>query len=256
MSEIQEKRERAALPAAQPEADGAIDLVELMFRLMASWKLIICLVAVCAIAAGVYTQYFITPMYRATSVIYVVNRSDSVINMSDLQLGSALTNDYIKLFSMWEIHEQVLEKLNLPYSYDTAKLMLSVTNSNGTRMLDVTVTSASAEEAASMANAYAEVACDYIAERMVTDKPTMMSVALTPSNPISPNKTRNILMGIMLGGMAAVGFVTLRMLLDDKYKTAEEIRRYTGLVTLAVIPEDENSNRTKSKRVKHVGRKA
>ena len=26
------------------------------------------------------------------------------------------------------------------------------------------------------------------------------------------------------------------MILDDKYKTAEEIRKYTGLITLAIVP--------------------
>lgn len=33
------------------------------------------------------------------------------------------------------------------------------------------------------------------------------------------------------------------MLINDTYKSAEEIRRYTGLVTLAIIPvEDEAVN--------------
>jgi len=243
MSGIQEKRERTNLPAVQTaDADATIDLVEMFYRLLGSWKLILCLALVCAIAAGVYTVYFVTPMYRATSVIYVLNRSDSAINMSDLQIGSALTSDYVKLFSMWEIHEQVIERLNLPYSYSGARSMLSVTNSNNTRMLDLTVTSPSAQEAADMANAYAEVAADYIAERMVTDRPTIISTALVPANPVSPSKTRNIMMGFLLGCVVAAGFVVLRMLMDDKYKTAEDIRKYTGLVTLAVIPAEEQDD--------------
>ncbi len=248
MSGTQEKRERTNLPAVQTaEADATIDLVEMFYRLLGSWKLILCLALVCAIAAGVYTMYFVTPMYRATSVIYVLNRSDSAINMSDLQIGSALTSDYVKLFSMWEIHEQVIERLNLPYSYGTARSMLSVTNSSNTRMLDLTVTSPSAKEAADMANAYAEVAADYIADRMVTDRPTVISTALVPANPVSPSKTRNIMMGFLLGGVAAAGFVVLRMLMDDKYKTAEDIRKYTGLITLAVIPVEEQDDAQRGK---------
>lgn len=34
-----------------------------------------------------------TPMYKATATIYVVSRNDSVLNFSDLQVGSELTSD-------------------------------------------------------------------------------------------------------------------------------------------------------------------
>ena len=70
-----------------------IDLVELMYRLMRSWKLIVSLAVGLALVVGVFTAFFVTPMYEATSIIYVLSNRDSAINMSDLQLGSALTQD-------------------------------------------------------------------------------------------------------------------------------------------------------------------
>ena len=88
---------------AHAEEGATIDLVELMYRLLASWKLIVCLAVSFAIVVGVYTLCFVTPMYQATSTIYVLSRKDSAINMSDLQIGTALTNDYIKVFDMWEV---------------------------------------------------------------------------------------------------------------------------------------------------------
>ena len=98
-------------------------------------------------------------------------------------------------------------------------------------------------------NEYAEVASQYIADTMATDKPNIMSTALVPSNPVSPNKTRNIMLGFLLGGILAAGIITVRMLINDTYKTSEDIRRYTGLVTLAVIPvEDQDSNGKRRKK--------
>ena len=89
----------------------------------------------------------------------------------------------------------------------------------------------------------------YIADTMATDKPNIMSTALVPSNPVSPNKTRNIMLGFLLGGILAAGIITVRMLINDTYKTSEDIRRYTGLVTLAVIPvEDQDSNGKRRKK--------
>ena len=230
------------------EENDTIDLAELVYRLISGWKLIVCLALVFALAVGVYTVYFVTPMYEATATIYVLNRSDSAINMSDLHIGTALTSDYIKVFKMWEVHEDVISNLGLPYTYSQMKSSLSVTNESNTRMLDITFKSSSAEEAAAVANEYAKVASQYIADTMSTDKPNIMSVALVPANPVSPNKTRNVLLGFLLGMVLACGIITVRMLMDDKYKTAEDIRRYTGLTTLAVVPIEDPAAEEKSRR--------
>ena len=242
----QKQAGNGTLPAvAQPAESATIDLVELMYRLLGNWKLIAGLAVGLAVIMGVYTSFFVTPMYEATSIIYVLSNRDSAINVSDLQLGSELTQDYIKVFHMWEVHEQVISNLGLSYSYSQMQNMLSVS-----RMLDIRVTSADPQEAADIANEYAQVASQYIAETMATDKPNIMSVALVPSNPVSPNKTRNILLGFLLGGILAAGIVTVRMLMDDKYKTAEDIRRYTGLATLAVVPVENGSAAKNRKRAR------
>lgn len=261
MSDQRKKRAQASEPVrmpafageAQPAAGDTIDLVELMYRLLGGWKLIVSLTLLLAVGAGIYTTYRVTPMYQATSTIYVLSRSDSAINMSDLQLGTALTQDYIKVFKMWEVHEEVISNLNLPYSYSLMRSRLSVANDSGTRMLDITFTSPSAEEAAAVANEYAKVASQYIADTMSTDKPNIMSVALVPSSPVSPNRTKNIMIGFMLGAILSCGIITVQMLMDDKYKTAEDIRKYTGLATLAVVPV-ENGNLDKGKRIKKSSR--
>lgn len=264
MSEKQRRQSRAsrATPAVQPaNTTNTIDLVELLYRLLENWKLILCLTLAFAIGAGVYTALFVTPLYEATSTIYVLSDQDSAINFSDLQLGTALTADYIKVFKMWEVHEQVISNLNLPYSYTQIRNMLSVVNDTDTRMLDIIIISPDPAEAAAIANEYAKVASQYIADTMLTDKPTVMSVALTPANPVSPNKTKNIMLGFILGGLLAGGIVVVQMLMDDKYKTAEDIRKYTGLNTLAIVPIDDSdaeyhSHGKKNKSTKRSGRRA
>ncbi len=240
----------AAVPEQSSDDTVTIDLVDLFYRLLANWKLIVCLALVFALIAGVYTIYFVTPQYRATSVIYVLS-PDSIVNVSSLQLGNALTNDFIKVFSMWEVQEQVLTNLNLKYSYSKLRSMVKVSNTSNTRMLDIAVTSASPDEAAEIANEYAKVVSEYIHETMSVDKPNIMSTALKPTNPVSPNRTRNIAVGFILGVFVAVAIVVFRFLMDDKLKTTEDIRKYTGLVTLAVVPiEDDDEMEIKNKNKK------
>ena len=251
MADQQKRRGRTNEPPASVQpAEATIDLMELMYRLLGSWKLIIGLVLVFAIGFGVYTTYYVTPLYSASSTIFVVGRKDSVLNMSDIQIGSSLASDYVEVFKFWEVHDEVKSNLNLPYSYGQLRGMLSVTNTADTRMLRITVTSPKPQEAAQIANEYANVASRFIAETMSTEKPNIMSVALVPTNPISPNKTKNIMTGAILGAILGAGIVLLRMVTDDTYKTAEDIRKYTVLVTLAVIPveEGEASGSGKGKR--------
>ena len=77
------------MPAQQREAQ-TVDLIELLYRLIGSWKLIVGVAIALAVMIGLYTVLFVTPTYEATSTIYVLSRKDEALNMSDLQVGAAL----------------------------------------------------------------------------------------------------------------------------------------------------------------------
>lgn len=258
MSKHADPQNRDAVITSQvaplPEDNGeyTIDLVELFYRILAAWKSLTATVILFVCATLLITNFLITPMYEAKSTIYIVGNRESAINLSDLQIGAALTQDYIKVFDMWEVHEEVMSNLKLDYSYKEMQDMLTVRNDSGTRMIDIIIKRPNPQEAADIANEYARVAIDFIEDTMSTDKPNVMSVALTPTEPVSPSLTKN---GILAGLIALVlGFIatTIRMVSDDKFKTADDIKKYTGLTTLAVIPINEDdvkvTNRDKKQR--------
>lgn len=226
----------------EPE-EAEIDLLELLGALIGKSRWITAATLVGALLMTIITCFFISPKYRSTATIYLISRKDSEINMSDLQIGSALTNDCIEVFNMWEVYEKVVSNLGLEDTYDQIHSMLDVTNTSGTRMLNIAVTSTSPEKARDLANEYAKVASEYIAEKMAIEKPSVMSTALLPTAPVSPNKTKNILLGALVGFVASCGVVVLITLMDDTYKTADDIRKYTGLVTLAEIPMEKSEEK-------------
>ncbi len=223
--------------------ENTIDLRELFFRLLAKWKEIACCAVIGFVAAFMITKILITPLYESTAQVYALGRSDSVINFSDLQLGSSLTKDYVAVFDVWEVHDKVIETLDLDpgkYTYTALRKMLTISNPNDTRIIEITVTSDDPELAAAMANAYANVGSSYIAESMSTDKPNIMSSARVPEKPKSPVLSKNCIIGFLLGAFLMVGIVTVQTLLDDKVKTPEDIRKYVNLTTLAVVPIDDS----------------
>jgi capsular polysaccharide biosynthesis protein len=235
--------------------EETIDLLELLYALLGKWREIAAATVACALIAAIGVLFFVTPKYQASSTIYVISRKDSAINISDLQIGTALTDDYIQVFHMWEVQEKVISNLDLPYTYNQLDGMLSVTNASNTRMLEITVTSESAQEAADIANEYATVVRDYIAKKMATDKPSIMSTALVPTVPVSPNKTKSILLGALLGFVVSAGVIVVMTLLDDTYKTADDIKKYTGLVTMAVIPLEKSDEPKHQRADKQIGLK-
>ncbi len=206
-------------------------------------KLILIMGVVGAAVAAIITLYFITPMYEATSKLYVLNSDDSAINLSDLQIGSYLASDFIQVFNTWEVHEMVIQNLGLDYTYKQLRDMLTVENPSGTRILTITVVSPSAKEAAAIANEYATVAIKFIADTMATEEPNIMSTALEPTSPSSPNITRSILLGLAIGLILAAAGVTVQFVFDDKVKSSEEVMRYTGMSVLAIIPRVETGDK-------------
>lgn len=230
-----------AKPAEMDEP--VIDLGELTAKICAHIKLILLFAILGASIMAAYTKYIATPIYEATSKLYVVNSSDSAINLSDLEVGSYLAVDYIEVFNTWEVHEMVIEDLSLPYTYAQMQDMLTVTNPTGTRILYITVRGPSAEETAAIANDYAKVAIQYIADTMATDEPNIMSVALVPTNPALPSITRNLIIGFLGGALVTMLAITIRFFMDDKIKSAEEVYKYAGLPVLAVIPRVLNGKK-------------
>lgn len=168
MSDNQMLRKEGNLPRpdTNPEVnEETIDLLELFYVLLGKWKQIAAATVACALIAAVAVVFFVTPKYQASSTLYVISRKDSAINISDLQIGSELTDDYIQVFHLWEVQEQVISELDLPYTYGQLDSMLSVSNASNTRMLKISVTSEDPQEAADIANKYAEVVREYIAKK-------------------------------------------------------------------------------------------
>lgn len=107
-------------PTAQTvrrQDDDVIDLVELFYVMWGhAWQIILCLVAGAAIAFGV-TRFLITPMYQATSSIYIVSASNnSVVDLTDLQIGAQLTADYQELLLSRPLPEDVIQNHPRPLS--------------------------------------------------------------------------------------------------------------------------------------------
>ncbi len=239
---------RADAPEKNFSKEINLDLFEFLFYVKNHLKFVVIPVAAAVLAAALYVYALATPVYEATSQLYVVNSKDSAINLSDLQIGSYLTSDYQWIFQTWEVNQQVINNLDLPYTMSEMKDMLTVENPSNTRILLITFASENAKEAAAVANEYAEVASQYISDYMLTSKPSIISIALEPLQPARPKKLLTVAVTALLAGFAALWCLFIAFQADDKVKSASDLRKHLGAEPLAIIPTTKMSGRTRKAR--------
>jgi succinoglycan biosynthesis transport protein ExoP len=58
-----------------------------------------------------------------------------------------------------------------------------------------------------------------------------------PPNPSSPKKARNMLLGLMIGLLGGLGVAFVHERLDNTVKTADDLKAYSGLPVLGMVPE-------------------
>lgn len=215
-----------------------IDWGSLLFRLLEKIHWILLAAILCGVLCGVYVRAMVKPVYQAVSKLYIAG-SETTISLSDLQLGSNLAKDYQEVFKIWHIYEMVEEKLDLNYSYSKMSGMVSVSNPDGTHLLYIKVNSHDPEEAMLMADAYAEVVQDFIANKMELRKPQLLEKAQYPTAPVSPDIKKSIVSGFAAGGFAAAALIVFLFLLDDKIRTSEDIEKATDLAVLGIITRQD-----------------
>lgn len=244
---------QTAAPAQPANQPMTIDLIELFYYCLSKCYIVIIAALIGAIWMGVSNVFFSTPIYTATSKLYIVGQTGESI-MYDLQIGTVLTLDYQEVFQTWEVHQMVNEQLKTEFPYSMLQSMIKVTNPEDTRVLYITVTYPDAQMAADIANAYAMAGKRFITESMLTDEPTTFSVALVPSIPNSSSTTSQVIKGFLLGTVLAGGLLVLAFVLDNRPKSPDDIMACSGLPTLAVIPKgmDEGiAHKRSGKKKKH-----
>ena len=219
--------------------ENEVDLVDLFYLLWGHiWVILGCLAAGAA-AALLITRFFITPLYEATSSLYVVSASNnSVVNLTDLQIGSQLTADYQELMRSRPLLEDVIRRLSLEgMTVEQLEKSIRITNTSDTRILKVTASSPDPQQAAAIANELVSLARVYLPQIMETQEPNLVEEAVVPTRKASPSYLYNLVLGGILGAALCCGVLVGRRLLNDTLVTPEDMARCFGVEPLATIPE-------------------
>ena len=254
-----------------------IDLVDLGLMLLDRVQYIIFFLLLGAVLLNAFAYFFIAPKYESEARMYIVSASDdSVVDLTDLNIGTSLTADYEELIMSYPVLDQVIDKLGLDLDpiegeehesgskewrlgsdFDSEALskMIEISNPADTRILNITVTSNDPELSRDIANTVVSVAINYLPKTMGTEEPNIAQEARAALRKSSPSLFRFTLIGALLGALLYCGYVIVRYMLDDTVHTAEDIEKYFGIVPLTSIPDIGMVNENHEKRMKQRQRK-
>lgn len=235
------------------ESEIEIDLLDLLMYFQTKIVIIVAAFIIGALIAGLVTRFLITPKYTATSTMYMVSSSSgSVVDLTDLNIGTTISEDYVELIKTRPIVEGVAEELGLDYTYEQMLGMLTLTVVTNTRIIKISVTSPDKYEAQSIANAIALKAETELPKLMDAPKPNIAEKAIVPEQKSSPSLTKNTLIGALAAMLLVLAVLTVLYLMDDTVKTADDVEKNFGVMPLTTIPEgkieglnSENDNEAK-----------
>lgn len=243
--------------SVQDNGEMEIDLLELMFLLLDKLHYIVLFFLAGALVFNACSYFLIHPTYQSTSALYIVSASGgSVVDLTDLNIGSSLKSDYQELMLSYPVLDRVSEELKLGLSTEDMRKMISITNPADTRILQLTATAESPELARDVANTLAEVAVEYLPETMSTDAPNIAQRARLATHKSDPSYVRYTILGGMVGALLCSAWFVVQHLMDDTIRTSDDLEQLFGVVTLAAIPySSELDTKTRHSKSRHKAKK-
>lgn len=213
-----------------------IDLREVLFALLGGWKSIVMFILLGAVALGAWHVFFVKPIYQADAQIFITN-TDSVISISDLQLSSALTEDYASIIKSRTVLKKVISELELDVTYKQLSKLVTVSNPNDTHIIDIKVRCDDLELARNIANAFLNISIDQIYQIIGSSEPTVIDYAEADSvEDVSPSMFRYMIIGALIGALIMCAIIVIRVISDTTIKNEEDVMKYLGIPVLAAVP--------------------
>lgn len=233
-----------------------INLGELFAILMGRAFLIISAGVFFALAGLFLSKFVLAPVFESTTKIYILNKEENqTVTYSDVQISTQLTQDYAELIKSRRVLEEVIQRLHLiDTEYEDLYKVLKVETPSDTRIVAITVKDKDPLMAMKIANCIREVASEHITDVMDIDAINIAETANVPTTKASPSVAKWTVIAGFLGAVVVAFFSILGYLLDDTIKSNDDVERYLGVSTLALIPmiteESEKKKKSKPKKTK------
>ena len=193
-----------------------------------------------------YSVILLQPKYNSTATLYVLKpdkTSDYVYTQSDFTLALNVVNDCTYMLKSHAVLDDVIRELGLGMGYKELYDAISASNPDNTRVLEVSVKTASAQESKRIADCVCRIASEKITAAMGMDQVNIYAAGTLEDKPCNTiGLSKYALVGIA-AAVIVYAIYLVAFMLDDRIKSEEDIQKYLGLSVLGEIPNSEGIKR-------------
>lgn len=233
---------------SQEQEEDVIDLMEIARLLLHKWKFLFIALLAGAVVGGAYCcAFLLETTYRAEASLYITS-NESLLSFSDLQLSSALTEDYAYIIKSRTVLERVIDEQQLDMDYKDLDKLVTVTNPDSSHVIRIGVTTSDPQMSRNIANSLLNISADQINQIVGNGMPSVIDESVIHAvQEIKPSMKKYCALGGILAFVLLAGVFIVRMLMDTTIKSEDDIQRYLGVPLLSSIPYAKNFGKEKKK---------
>lgn len=227
--------------------EDEIDLLVLFRIIWRKLPLLILLGVIGGAIAFSYTYYRVTPLYKATAILYMKNRTvendknTDYITKDDQNASVGLVQTASAILHSDKVLEETLKTAHADLSIKDLRDHVSISSVDNTEVFQLSVTDPSPKRAAKIANVLAEIAETRIIEFVEGCSVKIIDSAKQPSEMDSPSYKKKTMLGAMIGIVLGIIIVLVKFLTDTSIKTEEDFENWPYPV-IGVIPNLNSQN--------------
>jgi receptor protein-tyrosine kinase len=217
-------------------------------KLLRSRWLLILVTVIVAILGAVAVNLLTTPLYESSTRLFVSTASGK--SLSDIYQGNRFSQErvisYTELLMGETLAQRTIDKLGLDMTAKELQSQITASAKADTVLIDVAVRDQSPVRARDIADTLSDEFVVMVRELETPADGTTPDArviveqrASLPTEPVTPQKTRNLLIALALGLLAGVGIAFVRDRLDNTVKDRQALEQITDVGLVGSIPLDK-----------------
>lgn len=205
------------------------------------------------IAAGslyAFVQVTYVPRYQSVATLYILQQNNNMQTQTkdtydDFTLALKVVNDCTHLLKSHSVLEKVIEDLKLNMSYNELYNLITVSNPEETRILEVKVISGDATQAKRIVDKVCTEGTEKITEAMGFKQVNFYERGILDPVPCNKTPATSYVFIALIAAIFVYACFFVAFILDDRIQTDEDIAYYLNVSILGDIPNAEEKGKKK-----------
>ena len=216
-----------------------IDLKDLFDYYKSKLGVVILFVVLVGILGCLYGLFIQKPMYKSSTSIVLISeaKDNSQLTYNDVSVNQNLVSTYSEIVKSKRVLGQVINNLNLNYTYGALSDNIEVSSVTGTQIIKITVTDENSKTAMKVANEIGKVFAKEIPELYNISNVNILDTAEVAPSAYNVNVTKQSAISLLAGLVLGLGVVFVMYYFDRSVKNSSQIEDKLKLPVLATVRE-------------------